>query len=388
MSAKPNIKSTAENSIGPVETKFYTFAQPPHEFPLESGASLGPITLAYETYGTLNKDKSNAIIIFHTLTMDAHAAGTSKDDKKPGWWDPMIGPGKAFDTNKYFMISVNVLGGCKGSTGPSSIDPKTGKPYGLNFPVITIKDMVETQRILIREHLGIKKILCLAGGSMGGLQALQWGVSYPDEIASVIAIAANARQTAQQIALHEVGRQAIMKDPDWQGGNYYGKTIPGRGLGIARMMGHITYMSDKSMEEKFGRKLFSKEKFGYDFSHEFEVENYLKYRSDSFIQRFDANSYLYISKALDYFDLAPDGDLAKAFRNIKASFLVIAFTSDWLYPPYQSKDMVKALKTNDIDVSYCEVESDYGHDAFLVEVDGQSRLIEHYLKRIQKEISR
>ncbi len=372
-------------SVGAVETKYFTFAQAPQEFLLESGAKLGPITLAYETYGTLNAAKSNAIVIFHTLTMDAHAAGFHKGEKRPGWWDEMIGPGKAFDTEKYFIISINVLGGCKGSTGPASINPKTNAPYGLNFPIITIKDMVETQRKLIQEHLGVKKILCLAGGSMGGLQALQWAVSYPDEVASVIAIAANARQTAQQIALHEVGRQAIMKDPDWQKGNYYGKSVPANGLAVARMLGHITYMSDKSMEEKFGRKLFEKEKFGYDFSHEFEVENYLRHRSDSFVQRFDANSYLYISKALDYFDLAPDGDLARAFKNIKANFLVIAFTSDWLYPAYQSKEMVKALKANDIDVSYCEVQSSYGHDAFLVEVEGQSKLISHYLSRIYRD---
>ncbi len=374
-------------SVGIVETKSYTFAAPPKDFTLECGAKVGPITLAYETYGTLNREKTNAIVIFHTLTMDAHAAGFHKNEKRAGWWEDMIGPSKAFDTDKYFVICINVLGGCKGSTGPSSINPKTGKPYALNFPVITIGDMVETQRILICEHLGIEKILCLAGGSMGGLQALDWVVSYPDEVASVISIAANARQTAQQIALHEVGRQAIMKDPDWNKGDYYGKTIPANGLAVARMLGHITYMSDKSMDEKFGRKLFAKEKFGYDFTHEFEVENYLKYRSDSFVQRFDANSYLYISKALDYFDLAPDGNLGKSFSKIQASFLVIAFTSDWLYPPYQSKEMVKALKTNDIDVSYCEVESDYGHDAFLVEVEGQSKLIEHYLARIQKDVN-
>src|SRR3989338_1480750 len=377
-----------KKSIGVIEPDIYTFAQPPNEFALESGLKLGPITLAYETYGELNKERSNAVVIFHTLTMDAHAAGFHKGAKSPGWWDEMIGPGKAFDTDKYFVICVNVLGGCKGSTGPASMNPKTGKAYGLNFPVITVNDMVETQRVLIREHLGIKKILCMAGGSMGGLQALQWAVAYPDEVASAIAIAANPRQTAQQIALHEVGRQAIMKDPDWKSGDYYGKSVPANGLAVARMLGHVTYMSDKSMEEKFGRKLFDKEKFGYDFSNEFEVENYLKYRSDNFVQRFDANSYLYISKALDYFDLAPDGDLAKAFRNIKASFLVISFTSDWLYPAYQAKEMVKALKTNDLDVSYCEVQSNYGHDAFLVEVAGQSHLIEHYLARIQKEINK
>ncbi|KAF0182185.1 MAG: Homoserine O-acetyltransferase, partial [Hyphomonadaceae bacterium] len=256
-------QTNSKNSVGIVETKSYTFAAPPKDFKLESGAALGPITLAYETYGKLNADKSNAIVIFHTLTMDAHAAGFLAGEKRPGWWDDMIGPSKAFDTDKYFVICINVLGGCKGSTGPASINPKTGKPYALDFPIITIGDMVETQRILIREHLGIKRILCMAGGSMGGLQAFQWGVTYPDEVASVISIAANARQTAQQIALHEVGRQAIMKDPDWQKGNYYGKSIPANGLSVARMLGHITYMSDKSMDEKFGRKLFAKEKFGY-----------------------------------------------------------------------------------------------------------------------------
>ncbi len=374
-----------KNSIGIVEIKSFTFAAPPNEMTLECGAKLGPITLAYETYGTLNAAKSNAIVVSHTLSMDAHAAGYHPDDKKPGWWEEMIGPGKAFDTNKYFMICANVLGGCKGSTGPSSVNPKTGKPYGSSFPIVTIGDMVDTQRKLI-QHLGIKKILCLAGGSMGGLQALEWVVSYPDDVASVIAIAANMRQTAQQIALHEVMRQAIMTDPDWNGGDYYGKKIPARGLALARMMGHITYMSDQSMEEKFGRKLFEKNKFDYNLSAEFEVENYLKQRGDNFVKRFDANSYLYISKALDYFDLAQGQDAAKVFKNVKANFLVITFTSDWLYPSYQSKEMVKALKASDIDVSYCEVASSYGHDAFLVEVKGQSHLIEHYLSRIQREV--
>lgn len=374
-----------KNSIGIVEAKSFTFTAPPNEMTLECGAKLGPITLAYETYGTLNAAKSNAIVVSHTLSMDAHAAGYHKDETRPGWWEEMIGPGKAFDTNKYFMICANVLGGCKGSTGPSSVNPKTGKPYGSSFPIVTIGDMVDTQRKLI-QHLGIKKILCLAGGSMGGLQALDWVVSYPDDVASVISIAANMRQTAQQIALHEVMRQAIMTDPDWNGGDYYGKKIPARGLALARMMGHITYMSDQSMEEKFGRKLFEKNKFDYNLLTEFEVENYLKYRGESFVKRFDANSYLYISKALDYFDLSQGQDATRVFKNVKANFLVIAFTSDWLYPLYQSKDMVKALKACDIDVSYCEVDSSYGHDAFLVEVDGQSHLIEHYLSRIQREV--
>ena len=366
-----------------VETQYATFCAPPNELVLKSGARLGPITLAYETYGNLNEDKSNAIMVYHTLTSDAHAAGWHKDAKKPGWWDPMIGPGKAFDTDKYFVICSNVIGSCMGSTGPASINPKTNKRYGLSFPVVTIEDMVLTQKLLL-DHLGIPRLLCAAGGSMGGLQALEWAVTYPQAVRSVICIAANTRHSAQQIALHEVSRQAIMSDPDWQGGDYYGKSVPARGLAVSRMIGHITYMSEKSMEEKFGRKLISKEKLGYDFTHDFEVENYLKYRSDSFVQRFDANSYLYLSKALDYFDLAEDGKLVDAFAPATASFLIVSFTSDWLYPSYQSKQIVKALKANDIDVSDIEINSSYGHDAFLVEVEGQSNLITHFLNRIRK----
>lgn len=374
-----------KEDLGIVETKYCNLAEPPQEMVLESGVKLGPITLAYETYGELNKDKSNAVLIVHALSGDAHAAGRHADVKHPGWWDSMIGPERAFDTNKYFVVCSNVIGGCKGSTGPSSVNPKTGKPYGLGFPLITIGDMVQAQKLLL-DQMGIKKILSVAGGSMGGQQVLKWAVAYPEMVRSAIPIATTTRHTAQQIALNEVGRQAIMADPDWQAGDYYGKTIPARGLALARMIGHITYMSDKSMAEKFGRKLISKEKGGFDFSQDFEVENYLKYRGDSFVQRFDANSYLYITKALDYFDLAEDGKLTDVLRKAKAKFLIIAFTSDWLYPTYQSKEIVKALKTNDIDVSFCEVSSDYGHDSFLVEVEGQSRLIKHFLARVQKEI--
>jgi homoserine O-acetyltransferase len=370
--------------LGIVEPQYFTCFEPPDELTLKSGIKFGPITLAYETYGTLNSDRSNVIFVFHTLTMDAHAAGSHKDAKKPGWWDAMIGPGKAFDTDKYFVICCNVLGSCKGTTGPASVNPKTGKPYGLGFPVITIEDMVLCQKKLI-DHLGVTKIFCAVGGSMGGQQALKWAIDYPDLVESVIAIATNTRQTAQQIALHVVGRQAIMSDPDWLNGDYYGKSIPARGLALARMIGHITYMSDQSMGEKFGRRLISKERLGYDFSHDFEVESYLKYRGDSFVQRFDANSYLYLSKALDYFDLAEEGDLSKEFRGAKARFLIVSFTSDWLYPSYQSKEIVRALKANDVDVSYVEINSSYGHDAFLVEVDDQSRLISHFLGRLERE---
>jgi len=366
-----------------VETQFLTFCEPPNELTLKSGVKLGPITLAYETYGELNQDKSNAIFIFHSLTADAHAAFYHKDAKKPGWWDKMIGPGKAFDTDKYFIICSNCLGSCKGSTGPASMNPQTNKPYGLSFPVVTIQDMVVTQKYLI-DHLGIKKLLSVVGGSMGGLQALKWDVLYPEYVNSTILIATNTHHTAQQIALHEVARQAIMSDPDWKDGDYYEKSIPARGLALARMIGHITYMSEKSMEEKFGRKLIGKERLGYDFSHDFEVENYLKYRGDNFVQRFDANCYLYLSKSLDYFDLSEGGSLIEVFAKAKGSFLVISFTSDWLYPSYQSKEIVKALKANDLDVSDIEINSSYGHDAFLVEVEGQSKLITHFLNRVQK----
>lgn len=374
----------SDNNLGLVETQYFTCCEPPNELVLKSKVKLGPITLAYETYGELNSEKSNAILVFHALTGDAHAAGFHEGDKKPGWWDGMIGPGKAFDTDKYFIISSNCIGSCKGSTGPASINPQTGKPYGLSFPFVTFDDMVVAQKKLI-DHLGIKKLLSTAGGSMGGLQALKWAVLYPDAVQSAIIVAANHRHTAQQIALHEVCRQAIMSDPDWQNGDYYGKSIPARGLALSRMIGHITYMSEKSMDEKFGRKLIKKERVGYDFSHDFEVENYLKYRGDSFVQRFDANTYLYLTKALDYFDIAEDGSLTKTFQHAKANFLVISFSSDWLYPSYQSKELVRALKANDLDVSNVEIQTNYGHDAFLVEVDGQSKLISHFLSRVARE---
>ncbi len=369
-----------EGNLGIVETKYFTFAEPPHELELRSGLKLGPITLAYETYGTLNHNCSNAILICHALSGDAHAAGYHDGDKKPGWWDAMIGPGKAFDTNHYFIICSNVIGGCKGSTGPSSINPKTGKPYALSFPVITIKDMVCAQKRLI-DHLGIKKLLSVAGGSIGGMQVLKWSIAYPQNIRSAIVIATNTGHTAQQIAFHEVGRQAIMSDPHWNNGDYYGKPTPATGIALARMVGHITYMSSESMDTKFGRKLISKERVGLDFSQDFQVEGYLKYRGDSFVQRFDANSYLYITKAADYFNLAEEKSLVESFKDASANFLVITFTSDWLYPTHQLKDMIKALKINDVDITSCEIKSSYGHDSFLIECDEQSRLVRNFLKK-------
>ncbi|MCD4780978.1 MAG: homoserine O-acetyltransferase [Candidatus Omnitrophica bacterium] len=369
-----------------VETQYYTCCDPPDELVLQSGVKFGPITLAYETYGELNPEKSNAILVCHALSGDAHAAGYHEGDTKPGWWDVVIGPGKAIDTDKYFVISSNVIGGCKGSTGPSSVNPDTGKPYGLSFPMVTIDDMVDAQRHLI-DHLGIKKLLAVCGGSMGGSQALAWSIRYPDCLQSAIIIATTPCHNAQQIAFNEVARQAIMSDPDWQEGDYYGKTIPARGLAVARMIGHITYMSDQSMEKKFGRKLIGKERLGYDFNQDFQVESYLKYRGDSFVQRFDANSWLYISKSLDYFNLKAEQSLVEVFSKARSSFLIVSFTSDWLYPTYQSKEMVRALKSNDLDVSFIEINSSYGHDAFLVDNKEVSHILSHYLARISKTLN-
>jgi homoserine O-acetyltransferase len=352
---------------------------------LDCGASLAPVEVAYETYGVLNAAKSNAVLILHALSGDAHAAGISHETGKPGWWDNSIGPGKAFDTDKYFILCSNILGGCQGTTGPSSIDPKTGSPYAMSFPGITIPDMVRLQKMLI-DSLGIERLLAVAGGSMGGMQTLEWAVAYPNSIVAAIPIATTARHSAQQIAFNEVGRQAIMADPDWNEGNYYGGKLPARGLAVARMIGHITYMSDESMREKFGRRLRDKESYGFDFSIDFEVESYLRYRGAQFVDRFDANSYLYITKAMDYFDLANGrGSLGGVLGEAAARFLVISFTSDWLYPSYQSLEIVKALRSRNRDVAYCELSSNYGHDAFLVDIGEQTEILRGFLASTFKE---
>jgi len=356
-------------------TQTFTFGHPPAELILESGEKLGPITIAYETYGELNQQKSNAILVVHALSGDAHAGGPK------GWWENMIGPGKGLDTDKYFVICSNVIGGCMGSTGPSSINPKTGQPYGLDFPIITIGDMVNAQRHLI-DHLGIEKLLTVVGGSMGGMEVLQWTVAYQERIRSAIPIATTMKHTPQQIAFNEVGRQAIMADPDWKGGNYYGSKTPAKGLALARMIGHITYMSDISMAEKFGRRLRA-DKEPFKFGAEFEVEGYLRYRGDNFVKRFDANSYLYITKAIDYFNiLNGNRNLANIFAGLKARVLVIAFKSDWLYPAYQSQEIVKACKLAGVNATYCEINSTYGHDAFLLETEEETQLIKHFLNTV------
>jgi homoserine O-acetyltransferase len=355
---------------------------------LDSGAMLQSIDVAYETYGALDSAKSNAILILHAFSGDAHAAGLDAGGT-PGWWDNMVGPGKAFDTSKYFVICSNVLGGCRGTTGPSSLDPSTGKPYGMKFPVITIGDMVRLQKMLV-DSLGIEQLLAVAGGSMGGLQVLEWVAAYPDSVRCALPIASTWRHSAQQIAFNEVGRQAVMFDPDWNAGDYYssGKP-PARGLSIARMVGHITYMSDESMRQKFGRRLRDKDAFGYDFDVDFEVESYLRYRGAQFVDRFDANSYLFITKAMDYFDVTQGrGPLPAVFENAKTRFLVISFTSDWLYPTYQSLEIVRALRSRNREVAFVELESNYGHDAFLVEVGEQSEIVRGFLDSAFKETAR
>jgi homoserine O-acetyltransferase len=374
--------TTPDQTLKNTETKNFAFARPPDELTLESGEKLGPITLAYETYGELNKQKTNAILVLHALSGDAYAAGFRKGENALGWWDNMIGPGKGLDTNKYFVICSNVIGGCKGSMGPSSINPATGKPYGTDFPIITIGDMVNAQKRLI-DHLGIEKLLTVIGGSMGGMQVLQWMVAYPERIRSAIPIATTMKHTPQQIAFNEVGRQAIMADSNWKKGHYYGSAIPAKGLAVARMIGHITYMSDTSMTDKFGRRLKT-DKEPLKFGAEFEVEGYLRYRGDNFVKRFDANSYLYITKAIDYFNLlnGNEKNLSNIFKCLKARVLVVAFKSDWLYPAYQSQEIVKACKLAGVDTTYCEVNSTYGHDAFLLEVEEETHLIKHFLNSV------
>lgn len=374
-------------SVGIVTPESFTFAED-EPMRLESGATLGPITVAYETYGRLNAKRDNAILIVHALSGSAHAAGYhAPDDRKPGWWDECIGPGKAFDTDRFFVICSNVIGGCYGSTGPSSINPATGKPYGLSFPVVTVGDMVHAQVKLI-DHLGIDQLLCVAGGSMGGMQVLEWASHHHDRVKSVLPLATTGRHSPMLIAFSEVGRQAIYADPYWNNGNYYESgQKPDAGLAVARMVGHITYLSEESMQKKFGRRLRSLERYGYEFETEFEVESYLKYNGNNFTRRFDANSYLYVTKAMDYFDLSqPSGSLAAAFADsAHIKFLVVSFTSDWLYPAYHSKELVSALTAVGADVSYLDIQSSWGHDAFLLEVGTMTRLIGSFLAQLARE---
>lgn len=374
-------------SVGLVEKKFYTFAEPPQELVLECGTRLGPITLAYETYGTFKEN--NVILILHALSGDSHAAGYySPEDPKPGWWDSMVGPGKGIDTDKYFVICSNILGSCLGSTGPSSRDPQGDQAYGLDFPVVTIGDMVTAQKHLL-DHLGVKKLLSVIGGSIGGMQVLDWAVRFPEMVSSAIPLATTTKHSALAIAFNEVARQSIMADPNWNNGDYYSGKKPSLGLAVARMIGHITYLSDESMRLKFGRRLQDKNDFSYNFDADFQVESYLRYQGSKFVERFDANSFLYITKAADYFDLGLQhggGSTVRAFSKSRAKFLVVSFTSDWLYPTYQSKAIVRDLKKNGQDVSFCEIEAEWGHDAFLLASQRLTDLIKGFLDRVYHEI--
>ncbi len=355
--------------------------QLPNPLPLDCGRELKQVNIRYEVAGTLSPEGDNAVLITHALSGDAHVCGRyTSEDRKGGWWDDMIGPGKAIDTDRYFVICSNVLGSCAGSTGPRSIDPDTGNPYNLNFPVITIRDMVRAQKALI-DHLGIRKLLAVVGGSMGGMQAMEWAINYPDCLDCAVPIATTSQLSPQSIAFDWVGREAIKYDPNWNGGDYAADRIPDRGLATARMLAHITYLSDESMSRKFGRDLQDSESYSFDFRRDFAVESYLEHQGRRFVERFDANSYFYITRAMDYFDLAArfDHDLTQAFSTAKSDFLVVSFSSDWLFPTSESRKIVKALLKNRLKVSFCEIISGYGHDAFLLEVETLGGMIRDFL---------
>ena len=363
------VVNIVEGSVGIVSTEYFTFAEPPDKLVLDNGSKLGPVTVAYETYGELNGARDNVLIVEHALTANAHAAGRhSVDDKYPGWWDVMIGPGRAFDTDKYFVICSNILGSCYGTTGPASTNPETGEPYAQDFPVVTIRDMVEVQKRLI-DHLGVKSVKCVIGGSMGGMQAIEWALQYPELVESIALIASGANSNPQSIAIHKVGIRAIIDDPNWQGGHYYGSEPPQKGLAIARMIGHITYLNHTWLWEKFGRKHSDPENMKKRLSSKFDIENYLEYQGEKFVERFDANSYIYIMRAIDIYDAAEGySSLEDSFSRINCKrVFVSSFTSDWLFPTYQSKEIVDALSVNKVEFDYYDIDSPYGHDSFLLE---------------------
>ncbi len=370
-----------KNSVGIVAAQTAHFAQ---ALALKSGAVLPQFDLVYETYGSLNADKSNAVLICHALSGTHHVAGKySAEDKYPGWWDNLIGPGKPLDTNKFFVIGVNNLGGCHGSTGPASLNPASGQPWGAQFPVVTVEDWVASQAMLA-DYLGIKQLAAVVGGSLGGMQALQWTLAYPDRVRHALVIASAPNLTAQNMAFNEVARQAIITDPEFHGGDYYAHgVVPKRGLRIARMLGHITYLSDDAMGAKFGRKL--KDGIRYSFDAEFEMESYLRYQGDKFAGEFDANTYLRMTRALDYYDpaMAFDNDLSLALKNVQAAFLVVSFTSDWRFSPARSREIVKALLDNERTVSYAEVTAAHGHDAFLMPDAHYHQILRSYLNKVE-----
>jgi homoserine O-acetyltransferase/O-succinyltransferase len=388
MKQLPGYEPVGRGGLGLVTTSTITFKGDHYILELESGNTLSPVTVAYETYGNLSRDKDNAILVCHALTGDAHAAGyhTGQPGEKPGWWDLLIGPGKPLDTDRYFVICSNFLGGCKGTTGPTEINPATGKPYGLHFPFYTVKDMVKVQKWLV-DHLGIEKLLAVIGGSLGGMQVLQWTISYPEMVAGALPIASTARMSPQAIAFNEVSRQAIMSDPQWNFGLYEPDSQPASGLALARMIGHITYLSEEAMLRKFSRRFINGRNRGYKFEADFQVESYLHHQGSTFVNRFDANTYLYITRAMDYFDLNTDyGSLKKAFSGCQSSFLVISFTSDWLFPPACSQELVRALRTAGKNVSYCNMDSDQGHDAFLLPGNRLGEVVSGFLTRLRNEL--
>lgn len=368
------------------QMKFFTFAED-EPFRLESGRALGPVTVAYETYGELNEDGTNAILVEQALTGDSHCASHGPDDE-PGWWEGMVGPGKPLDTNRYFVICANVLGGCQGTTGPATVDPRTGRPYGMTFPMVTILDMVRVQEVLLR-HLGVTRLLTVIGGSMGGMQTLQWAVSLPEWVHSIVPIATPGRAFAQSIGYNEAGRQAIMRDPAWRGGDYYGTPGPVNGLAVARMLAMITYQSNASMDRRFGRRLQVKEGQSADdldlfnFSTQFQVESYLNYQGRKLVNRFDANSYLYLTRALDLFDLGRGFESYEAaLARIQCPTLVIGIDSDILYPTYQQKEFVDILKALGRPVQYREMVTPHGHDAFLIDFDQLGGMVREFIESL------
>ena len=375
-----------DDSVGLVTPQTIHFDDP---LSLDSGQVLDEYNLIYESYGQLNKNKSNAILICHALSSDHHAAGyNSMEDRKPGWWDVCIGPGKPIDTNRFFVVCPNNLGGCKGSSGPVSLNPKTGKTYGPDFPIVTVQDWVQSQARLA-DKLGIQKWKAVIGGSLGGMQAAQWAIDLPDRLESAVIIAATPKLSAQNIAFNEVARQAIMSDPEFHEGRYYDhNTLPRRGLMLARMLGHITYLSDDAMRAKFGREL-REGKLNFGFDVEFQVESYLRHQGKSFVDKFDANTYLLMTKTLDYFDPAGnfDNNLSAAFKDALARFLVISFTSDWRFPPGRSREFVKALLDSDKDVSYAEIEANHGHDAFLMPIPKYLEVFHAYMDKLTGDTS-
>ncbi|WP_288459217.1 homoserine O-acetyltransferase [uncultured Sphingomonas sp.] len=356
----------------------------PGPLKLDSGALLAPVEIAYETYGTLAPDAGNALLVCHALTGDQHLASAHPRTGKPGWWQRMVGPGRPIDTDRFFVVCANVLGSCMGTSGPASTDPATGRPYAMDFPVITIRDMVRAQALLL-DHLGVARLAAVVGGSMGGMQALSWAATYPDRVPAAVVIASTARHTAQNIAFHEVGRQAVMADPNWRGGDYYDGDPPAAGLAVARMAAHITYLSEAGLTEKFGRRLQARERKSFGFDADFQVESYLRHQGLAFTDRFDANSYLYITRAMDYFDLAEEhgGLLANAFRGTGTRFCLVSFDTDWLYPTAESRSIVQALNAAGAPASFVELSSPYGHDAFLLDSPDLDRVIAGFLGAVR-----